>query len=152
MLKKILIGLLIILVLIQFIRPARNQSSAQSPNDIIAHYIVPGDVQAVLQRACNDCHSNNTTYPWYANVQPFGWWLQNHIDEGKQHLNFSEFGTYNKKKQAHKMEEVSEMVEDDEMPLASYTWIHHDAKLSKEDKDLLLSWSKSLHHQIAVQQ
>jgi hypothetical protein len=151
MLKKILIGLLIVLVLIQFIRPARNRSNVPALNDITAHYAVPNDVQVVLQRACNDCHSNNTTYPWYANIQPFGLWLQNHIDEGKEHLNFSEFGSYNKKKQAHKMEEVAEMVEEDEMPLASYTWIHRDAKLSKEDKDLLLAWSKSLHHQIGTQ-
>ena len=152
MLKKILLGLLVVFIVIQFIRPARNQSNAQSPNDITAIYPVPENVQQVLQRACNDCHSNNTTYPWYANIHPLGLWLQNHINEGKEHLNFSEFGTYAAKKQAHKMEEVAEMVEKDEMPLPSYTWIHHDAKLSKEDKDILLAWSKALHNQIAAQQ
>ncbi|MCD6063814.1 MAG: hypothetical protein K0R82_1725 [Flavipsychrobacter sp.] len=151
MLKKILIGLLVALVLIQFIRPARNQSTAQSPNDITTQYAVPANVQQVLKRACNDCHSNHTTYPWYANIQPIGFWLENHIEEGKGHLNFSEFASYNKKKQAHKMEEVTEMVDEDEMPLKSYLSIHHDARLSKQDKDLLLAWSKSLHHQIAAQ-
>lgn len=152
MFKKILIVLLILLVAIQFIRPERNQSNAQSANDITSHYEVPANVQLVLQKACYDCHSNNTTYPWYANIQPVGLWLQNHINEGKEHLNFSEFASYNKKKQAHKLEEVVETVEKDEMPLSSYTKIHHGAKLSKEDKDVLLTWSKSLQQQIAEQQ
>ncbi|WP_276134601.1 heme-binding domain-containing protein [Polluticoccus soli] len=152
MLKKVLIVLLILLVAIQFIRPERNQSNAQSPNDITSHYDVPANIQLVLQKACYDCHSNSTKYPWYTNIQPVGLWLQNHVDEGKEHLNFSEFASYNKKKQAHKLEEVGETVEGGEMPLSSYTIIHHEAKLSKEDRDLLLAWAKSLQQQIAAQQ
>ena len=148
MLRKILIVLLVLLVIVQFIRPERNLDNSANPNDIAAHYDVPENVQAILKKVCNDCHSNYTDYPWYANIQPVGLWLQNHINEGKEELNFSIFNTYPTKKKAHKMEEVAEMVEKGEMPLNSYTLIHGDAKLNKEESQLLITWAKSLEQQI----
>lgn len=148
MLRKILIGLLVALVIIQFIRPERNVVSAMSANDISTKYTVPDDVNKVLQKACNDCHSNNTVYPWYSNIQPVGWWLQNHVNEGKEELNFSEFATYKNKKAAHKLEEVVELVEEGEMPLESYTIVHKEAKLTNEEKATLVAWAKALHQQI----
>lgn len=148
MLRKILIGLLVVLVIIQFIRPERNVASAMSANDISTKYTVPDDVNKVLQKACNDCHSNNTVYPWYSNIQPVGWWLQNHVNEGKEELNFSEFASYKNKKAAHKLEEVVELVEEGEMPLESYTIVHKEAKLTNEEKATLVAWAKALHQQI----
>lgn len=148
MLRKILIGLLVALVIIQFIRPERNVASAMSANDISTKYTVPDDVNKLLQKACNDCHSNNTVYPWYSNIQPVGWWLQNHVNEGKEELNFSEFATYKNKKAAHKLEEVVELVEEGEMPLESYTIVHKEAKLTNEEKATLVTWAKALHQQI----
>ncbi len=146
--KKILIGLLVVLVIMQFIRPERNTATAESATDIRTKYTVPDDVNRILQKACNDCHSNNTVYPWYSNIQPIGWWLQNHVKEGKAELNFSEFAAYTNKKAAHKMEEVVEMVEKGEMPLESYTIAHKDAKLTNEEKATLVTWAKALHMQI----
>lgn len=148
--KKILWGLLIVIIGIQFIRPARNEAAAIAANDISKFYHVPANVQNILQRACNDCHTNNTIYPWYTNIQPVGWWMQDHVNEGKRELNFSEFGTYAPKKQDHKMEEVIEMVEHNEMPLDSYTWMHGDAKLSTEEKTALIAWAKQIRTEIAV--
>lgn len=139
------------LVVIQFIRPTRNSSAAETPNSIAAAYTVPADVQVVLQRACYDCHSNNTTYPWYSNVQPMGWWLQYHIDEGKNHLNFSEFATYSPKRKAHKLEEVAEAVTEGWMPLESYTVIHKDAVLTKAEATLIANWARGLQMQIEQQ-
>src|SRR5690606_40199750 len=92
-----------------------------------------------------------TTYPWYANVQPVGWWLQHHINEGKEHLNFSIFGSYPAKKQAHKLEEVAEEVEEGNMPLESYTYVHSSSVLNKEDAAILSGWAKSLRQQIMQQ-
>jgi hypothetical protein len=149
MLKKIVIGLLIILVVIQFIRPEKNISKAAQPHNITEAYPVPANIQHILQRACNDCHSNNTTYPWYAEIQPAGLWLAHHIDEGKAELNFDEFTTYSPKKQAHKLEEVAEMVEKGEMPLKSYTLIHKSAILNTEDAAALQAWAKGLQQTIA---
>ena len=148
--KKILWGLLLIIIGIQFIRPARNEAAAIAANDISKFYHVPANVQNMLQRACNDCHTNNTIYPWYTNIQPIGWWMQDHVNEGKRELNFSEFGTYAPKKQDHKMEEVIEMIEHNEMPLDSYTWMHGDAKLSEEEKTALIAWAKQIRAEIAV--
>src|SRR6266513_1873362 len=107
--KKILIIILVILVVIQFIRPARNISTTESPNDITKHYEVPDSLKNILAVACNDCHTNNTRYPWYSNIQPVGWWLQWHVNEGKHHLNFSEFASYNPKKQYKKLDESAEL-------------------------------------------
>lgn len=148
MIKKILIGLLVVLVVIQFIRPERNISELPSQNDIRVHYSVPANVESVLKRACYDCHSNNTNYPWYANIQPVLWWLQDHIEEGKEELNFSEFATYSAKKADHKLDEVIEMVEEEEMPLESYTYIHKDAVLSSSEKKLLMDWAADLRKMI----
>lgn len=144
MVKKILVGLLIVFIVIQFIQPEKNKSDVPGENDIRVHYSVPSNVLGVLKRACFDCHSNNTSYPWYSYIQPLGWWLDHHIEEGKEHLDFSEFNSYSPKKAAHKLEEVVEMVEDGEMPLESYTLIHKDAVLNKREKELIINWANEL--------
>ncbi|HYE55151.1 MAG TPA: heme-binding domain-containing protein, partial [Chitinophagaceae bacterium] len=95
--------------------------------------------------------SNNTEYPWYTNIQPVGWWMQDHVDVGKKQLNFSEFGTYPAEGQHHKMEEVIEQVKGDHMPLNSYLWMHGDAKLNAEQKNKVIEWAERLRQHIAQQ-
>jgi len=146
--RKIFLGLLLLLVAIQFVRPAKNQSSEMSVNDISKAYNVPENVNAVLKKACNDCHSNNTVYPWYSNIQPVAWWLDGHIDEGKTELNFSEFASYSPKKQHHKLEEVIESVKEGHMPIKSYTWIHKNAILTEAEKLALSDWADNLRKEI----
>ena len=148
--KKILLILLVVIVVIQFIRPTKNKSTAMSANDISRHYTIPANVDAILKRSCNDCHTNNTIYPWYTNIQPVGWWLQYHVDDGKSHLNFSEFATYAPKRQHHKLEETIEMVREGEMPLNTYLWMHDKAKLSTEDQTTLVNWADALMKEIAA--
>lgn len=147
--KKIFLTLLVIIIIIQFIRPAKNKSSVIAASDISRHYSVSANVEGILKRSCNDCHSNNTTYPWYTNIQPVGWWMQDHVDEGKGHLNFSEFTTYPPKRQHHKLEEVIEMVKEGEMPLNSYLWIHGNARLTDKDQSALINWADTLMKEIA---
>lgn len=142
--KKILLVLLIILVFIQFIRPAKNQSTEVTANHIYNVYATNENVKTILDKACNDCHSNNTKYPWYANIQPVAWWLNDHIEDGKKHLNFSEYGAYNLRRQYHKMEEVIDEVKEGEMPLSSYTIVHTNAKLTAEEKATLTGWAQSI--------
>lgn len=148
MLKRILLLLLIVFVVIQFFRPTQNKAEGRQTSYLGEVYAVPTDVQAILNKACMDCHSNNTNYPWYSNVQPVAWWLDGHIVDGKKHLNFDSFLVYTPKRQDHKMEEVIEMVEDNHMPLNSYTWIHTDAKLTEEEKKKLISWAESVRQEI----
>ncbi|MFT3843507.1 MAG: heme-binding domain-containing protein [Lacibacter sp.] len=140
MLKKIFYVIIAILVIIQFIKPKRNLSAGPYPNDITTKFAMSDNVSAALKTACYDCHSNNTVYPWYANVQPVAWWLAKHVNDGKKHLNFNEFTTYNEKRQRKKLDEISESVTEGWMPLGSYTWIHKDAILTAQQKDAIKKW------------
>lgn len=148
--KKIIIPIvLIVFIAIQFFDVSPNKAVETSENTIEKHYSVPQNVQQILKTSCYDCHSNNTEYPWYSNVQPVKWWLADHINDGKRHLNFDEFNTYPKEKKLNKLDEVSETVNKDEMPLKSYTVIHTNAKLSAEQKQLIQLWVKSLKSEIS---
>lgn len=138
--KKIAWVLLIVLVIIQFIRPHRNRSDVISQADITNTLNVPVVVHNVLKSACYDCHSNNTNYPWYSNVQPFGWLLSRHIRNAKAELNFNDFGTYTKRRQISKLDGIANSIEDGSMPLSSYKLLHKKARLSKEDKSLIIDW------------
>lgn len=141
--SKILIALVLVLVIIQFFRPEKNMSNERT-NDISSKYLISDSLDAILNVACNDCHSNRTDYPWYAEVQPIAWWLNGHITDGKRHLNFSNFTSRPIAIQNHKFEEIVEMVEEEEMPMASYTWfgLHEGADLTPEQRDMLISWAK----------
>ena len=138
LLQYISIALVLIFVAAQFVRP----SFSNPPIDPAHELRAPAEVQSIIDRSCNDCHTNRTRYPWYSRISPVSWWLKDHIDEGRGELNFSEFGTYAPKKAAHKMEEICEMVEKGEMPLREYTWGHWGARLSEADKQTLCTWSK----------
>ncbi|WP_276371001.1 heme-binding domain-containing protein [Chryseolinea sp. H1M3-3] len=142
--SKVLLIIIAIIVIIQFIRPEKNVSSEPSPTDISTKYSITDPVKGVLEKACTDCHSNNTRYPWYSQVQPIAWWMNDHVEEGKGELNFSTFTSRPLAIQFHKFEEVVETVKEGEMPLPSYTWVgmHPEAKLSQEEKDLLIHWAE----------
>ena len=127
MLKKVLLSLLAILVIIQFFHPQRNKAENDQPKNITKIYPVSSNGKTILDKACADCHSNNTAYPWYSKIQPVDWWLTHHINEGKEELNFDEFAGYDLRRQYHKMEEIIKVIKEDEMPLNSYTWVHKDA-------------------------
>ena len=144
-LKILFYTILIALLLFQFYpKPAKNISASINANDITIVHTVPAEVQGILKTSCYDCHSNNTVYPWYANIQPVALWLGNHIDEGKAELNFSEFGSYSIRRKYRKLEEINEEVKEGEMPLTSYTNIHWDAKLDNNKKLVLAKWLTSL--------
>ncbi|MCB9223257.1 MAG: heme-binding domain-containing protein [Crocinitomicaceae bacterium] len=142
--KKILIALLIILVGIQFIRIDTTTNEMDPNQDFLALTNAPKEVSDLMHNACYDCHSNETKYPWYSQIAPISWWVGHHIDEGKHHLNFSEWGSYEPKRADHKLEECVEEVEHGEMPMDSYTWMHSDAKLSDEEKEMLMAFFQSL--------
>lgn len=144
MLKKILIVLLIALVIIQFIHPKHNTASGAQSNYVGNKYTVPANVQSILAKACNDCHSNNTRYPWYSKIQPVDWWLANHVKDGKKELNLDEYTNRSLRFQYHKMEEIAEQVKSGEMPLNSYTWMHKDAILTEAEKTALIEWADNV--------
>jgi hypothetical protein len=128
---------------IQFIRPAQNLS-ANTTNDISTLYPMPSDVKLIVDKACADCHSNKTAYPWYATLQPVAFWLADHVNEGKSEFNYNEFASYRIAKQNHKLEEVIEQIKEGEMPLYSYTLIHRDANLTDAEKATLINWCQNI--------
>lgn len=147
--KKIGIGILVILLALQAYRPAKNDSNKMD-NDISKSYAVPDDVKQILAKACNDCHSNNTIYPWYSNIQPLRFWLDDHVNDGKRHMNFNEFNTYRIARQYKKLDECIEQVKEGEMPLESYTLIHTEAKLTATEKQKLYDWCSTIRDSIKV--
>ena len=138
--KVVLIAVFVLVIVMQFFQPERNKNPHGSAKDITIMYQAPENVKAILQSSCYDCHSNNTRYPWYSYVQPMGWWLAYHIKEGKAELNLSEFGEYSLRRQQSKLKAIAGSIENDEMPLSSYTLIHTGAKLSPTEKEQLLDW------------
>jgi hypothetical protein len=145
--KKILLALLVIFLVMQAFRPTKNLS-ANTENDISVSYTVPTEVKTILAKACYDCHSNKTEYPWYANIQPAAFWLNDHVVDGKRHLNFNEFNKYRIAKQYKKLEECIDEVKDGEMPLESYTIIHKNAILTEAEKTTLTNWCMTVRDSI----
>lgn len=147
--RRILLGLTFVGLGIQFLQPERNSSAVTAgPQDITVLHPTAPEVKQLLARACYDCHSDNTRYPWYARIQPAGWWLAHHVKEGKQHLNFSQFGTYSPQRAAHKIEELIEQVEQREMPLRSYTLLHREARLTEPENAALQAWAQAIGRQL----
>ncbi|MBL7802321.1 MAG: heme-binding domain-containing protein [Saprospiraceae bacterium] len=139
-LSWVLYGLLGLLALAQFIRPEYSNPSVNPADDIQQVAGVPAEVMTVLRSSCYDCHSNETVYPWYSKIAPVSWWVVDHVQEGREKLNFSTFGQLNAGERADALEEAGETIQEGEMPLRSYTWLHPGAKLSAANKSLLLNW------------
>jgi len=142
--KKIGLLLLVVFIIAQFFGPDKNEGDMASVDAFYADTNPPEDVKLILKAACNDCHSDNTRYPWYSNITPVNYWLNEHVNDGKKHFNISKWNDYSDKKKDHKLEELIEMVEEKEMPLDSYTWTHEDAKLSQDQIDAVLAWAKTV--------
>lgn len=143
---KTLTFILIIIIVIQLIQPTRNISRNSESHDIGRVYTVPANVNRILVEKCYDCHSNNTRYPWYFNVQPIGWWLAAHVHDGKEHLNFSEFEKYDAEERADQFEEIVEVVEERSMPIKTYVWLHPDAELTDDDESTLRAWIQGIRN------
>lgn len=148
--KKILLTILIALVFIQFIRPSYNKSNQVLPTDISKMTYIPESVHTLLKNTCYDCHSNNTEYPWYVNIQPTGWLMAKHIKQGKEVLNFSEFGSYSARKQLSKLTGITNSIKDDIMPIRSYKWMHKNARLTEAEKTLINTWVQTLKDSLAA--
>lgn len=138
--KYILWGLLAALVIIQFFRIDKTNPETDPAKDFLAINNAPAEMAEMIKASCYDCHSNQVVYPWYTNVAPISWWVKKHINEGRDELNFSEWGDYKQKRKDHKMEELYSEVEHKKMPLKSYLIIHGDAKLDDAKIKEMTDW------------
>jgi len=142
--KKIAIALLVVFVGIQFIPTTLNQNNNVSVSDFLVVYNVPEEIENKIRVSCYDCHSDNTKYPWYSKIQPGALIMENHIKKGKEELNFSSFGDYSGRRKKSKLKSIISQIRDDEMPISSYTLLHRDAKLSENNKRLIIDWVNNL--------
>lgn len=149
--KRFLVLALLVFVVMQLIRPDKNEGGYASLDTFLAETKPTPAVATTLQTACYDCHSNQTSYPWYNHIAPVSFWLEEHIVEGKKHLNFSEWSAYSVKRKDHKLEEVVEMLEKGEMPLNEYTWTHREAKLNEQQIKELVQWVAAVRVQYGPQ-
>lgn len=142
--KKILLVLLVIFIVAQFFGPEKNDGDLASIDPFLKETMPPEDVKVILKETCYDCHSSFTQYPWYNNITPVNYWMAEHVEDGKKHLDFSKWADYSVKKKDHKLEELIEMVEEKEMPLESYTWIHSEARLTDAQIKSVNNWAKQV--------
>ena len=150
-LKKIGLLLFAIFVIAQFFGPKKNDGKYSSLDAFISETKPPKNIQVLLEETCFDCHSNSTKYPWYSSVTPVNYWMNDHINEGKSELNFSEWSNYSLKRKEHKFEEIHEEIEHKKMPLDSYTWTHSEAKFTPEQIIALVTWAKGVQQNYKAQ-
>lgn len=141
--KKILLGILAILFIAQFFRIDKTNPPANLDQDFLNLNNAPTEIALIFKDACYDCHSNETEYPWYTNITPVNFWIKGHINGARDNVNYSEWGSFTENKQAHKMEESIEVLEDGRMPAKSFVLMHPEAKLSDQQKADLINWLKS---------
>ncbi len=137
--KILLFTVIIIFIVIQFFQPEKNQSS-DSENLILKHEQIPDSVQQILKNACFDCHTNNTKYLWYHRIMPVSWMINKHIIEGKDELNFSEWGKLDNYDKIGALEDMRQELEQKTMPIKQYVWMHKEAKLTDNDRAAIIAW------------
>lgn len=142
--KNILFLIFTVFIIMQFFPPKLNQADTTPPTDIMLATNPPKIVEATLTNACYDCHSNASRYPWYTGIEPLSYWFASHIEEGKRNLDFSKWDQYSAKKKIHKLEEISEAVNQGWMPLRPYKWVHKEANLTQEQIKAITDWAALL--------
>ncbi|MFL0351960.1 heme-binding domain-containing protein [Xanthomarina sp. GH4-25] len=147
-LKIIGFVLLVAFVGIQFVPTELNQSDIVTSTDFLLVNNPPENISTLLQESCYDCHSNNTSYPWYSKIQPIAWFMEDHIKEGKAELNFSEWDSLSNRRKASKLNSIIKQVESDEMPLSSYTLIHKEARFSEAEAQRVIDYMERLKDSI----
>jgi hypothetical protein len=148
--KKIVVLLLVVLVVAQFFGPDKNEGDIASVEAFFVDTNPPETVKLILKESCFDCHSSVTKYPWYNNITPVNYWIADHIKDASKHFNFSKWEGTAIKRKDHKFEELIEMIEEKEMPLASYTWMHTEAKLTDTQRESVIAWAKQVRFKYSL--
>lgn len=151
-LKRAIIALVILFAVAQVIRPSMTNPPVDESRTLQAKAQVQPEVHAILERSCNDCHSNKTAWPWYSQIAPVSWYLVRHVNEGRRELNISDWAQYDTRRATKKLEEICEQVKEGEMPLKTYLPLHPSAKLSDADKQALCDWTNQERARLASTQ
>jgi len=146
-LRGALLGFCGLVAGIQLIRPARTNPPVDQSHTLEAVVFVPPKIESILQRACDDCHSDLTRWPWYSNVAPVSWFVIDHVDSGRRHVNFSEWLRRDTKNPAEytreRFQAMCRQMQTGDMPLTSYLLVHRTAKLSQDDIETICHWTQT---------
>ncbi|MFL6229596.1 MAG: heme-binding domain-containing protein [Pyrinomonadaceae bacterium] len=142
-LKWVVIVIALLFVVAQFVPTGMSNPPVDQTRTVEARLHVTPEVESILARSCNDCHTQQTRYPWYSRVAPFSWLLANHIKEGRDHLNFSDWAGYDEEEQGILLQNICRITRRGAMPVNSYLYIHRDAKLSQADVQTLCNWTNA---------
>ena len=140
-----------VFLIVQFIRPAKTNPVSDPSLALESHVQVDPKVSAILDRSCVDCHSNKTRWPWYSHVAPVSWFVIDHVNEGRQEMNISEWGRYDRERQDRKLRQICREVTNGAMPLSSYTPMHAGSALSEADVQTLCDWTNTQRKQLEAQ-
>jgi hypothetical protein len=143
MLRRILLVMIVVFILIQLYRPATTNPPEDPSHNLKTVAQVPPDIDHILANSCSDCHSYKTVWPWYTNVAPTRWLVVSDVNDGRRHLNFSEWTKLTPERQQRKLSELCEEVEAGEMPLKQYTWIHTQTRLNESQREAICAWTKA---------
>jgi hypothetical protein len=130
------------LIVLGALWPERENPPVSDAGRIEATTPVPPDVLATLNRACTDCHSHETRWPWYSHVAPASWLIAHDVEEGREHLNMSEWARYGNEDKALRLGEICKELRSDAMPLPRYRRLHPEARLSQEEKEAICAWTR----------
>jgi hypothetical protein len=140
--RNILIVLFVVFLTIQFFQPEKNLGVRNTGKDLFSIISVNDSIKILLETSCFDCHSNRTNYPWYGHISPVSVFLNKHVTEGKEKLNFSEWGDYSDKEKISNLVDIYDEVEGGDMPMESYLKIHKNARFSEHEREMIMSWSE----------
>jgi hypothetical protein len=140
--RTALIVFLVVFIGAQFVRPDRTNPASPAGGSLLSK--APPQVAAIIDRSCRDCHTNDTRWPWYTNITPTNWLIANHVHEGRDHVNFSTWSSYDEDEQDKFLGGICSMTKRGRMPMPSYLLIHRDAKLSDADVAALCAWSDKM--------
>jgi hypothetical protein len=149
-LRWVLVLAICCLVIVQFFGPAKSNPATDATQSIDSRLQVTPQVAAIFDRSCNDCHSNKTRWPWYSNVAPVSWFVIDHVNEGRENLNFSEWGRYTRRDNDGLLKQICREVKAGVMPLSSYTPLHPGSTLSADDVKTLCDWTDAERARIAT--
>ena len=148
--KKAALAIVLVIGGMQLIRPRKTNPPVDPARELKTHTQLPADVARVLNRSCGDCHSNQTRWPWYSDVAPVSWVVIDDVNEGRRHVNLSDWAKYDADHAERKLGQICDEVKDGGMPLVSYTWVHKGTKLSQAERDAVCQWTKAERQRIAA--
>ena len=133
----------------QIVRPAKTNPAIDQSRTLQSHAQMSPEVAAVLKRGCGDCHSNETVWPWYSEVAPVSWFVIDHVNHGRRHLNFSDWSRYDHQEADELLGDIAKTVKAGAMPLTSYTLLHPEARLTQGERNVIIDWAQAERTRLA---